>query len=55
MKNINIHDVNYISDGSRLEAPTVANGIEPTLVRSSIYIIPAIICPRPRRPDNDWY
>jgi len=32
---INIHDIKYISDGSRLEAPTVAIGTEPTLVKSS--------------------
>jgi len=25
-----IHDIKYISDGSRLEVPTVANGIELT-------------------------
>jgi len=33
----NIHDIKYISDGSRLEALTVANGIEPTLVQSSTH------------------
>jgi len=33
----NIHDIKYISDGSCLETPTVANGIEPTLVRSSTH------------------
>jgi len=38
--------------GSRLEAPTVANGIEPTLARSSTHYIPATISPRPRRPEN---
>jgi len=32
---INIHDIKYISDGSRLEAPTAANGIELTVVQSS--------------------
>jgi len=26
-----IHDIKYISVGSRLEAPTIANGIKPTL------------------------
>jgi len=31
----NIRDIKYISDGSRLEASTVANGIEPALVESS--------------------
>jgi len=36
----NIHDIEYISDGSRLEAPTVANGIEPTLFQSNTPYIP---------------
>jgi len=31
----------YISDGSRLEAPTVLNRIESTLVQSSTQYIPA--------------
>jgi len=31
----NIHDIKYISDGSRLEAPTVGNVTELTLVQSS--------------------
>jgi len=39
----NIHDIKYISDGNRLEAPTVANGIKPTLVKSSTHKIPATI------------
>jgi len=30
-----MHDFKYISDGSRLEVPTVDNGIKPTLVQSS--------------------
>jgi len=36
-------DIKYISDGSRFEAPAVANGIEPTLVQSSTHKIPATI------------
>jgi len=43
---------NIYQFGSRLEAPKVANGIEPTLVRSSTQYIPATIHPSPRRPDN---
>jgi len=48
----NIHDIKYISDGTRLEAPTIAHGIESTSVRYSIHIhkIPATIWPRPRGP-----
>jgi len=42
----------YLSDGSRLEAPKVANGIEPTLAGSSTHNIPAPISPRPRGPDR---
>jgi len=33
----------YISDGSRLEAPKVANGIESTLFQTSTHTIPATI------------
>jgi len=47
MTNINIHDIKHTSDGSRLETPTVANEIELTLAQSSIYNIPATICPKP--------
>jgi len=36
-----MHDIKYISNGCRLEAPTVANGIEPTLVGSLPNKIPA--------------
>jgi len=43
MDGYNIHDIKYILDGSRLEAPTVANGIEPTLVKSSTHKIPVTI------------
>jgi len=32
--NIQVYDTKYTWDGSHLEAPTVASGIEPTLVRS---------------------
>jgi len=41
----NMHDVKYISDESRLEAPTVANLIQHTLVQSSrpTHTIPATI------------
>jgi len=38
---LNIYQIN----GSRLEAPTVANGIKPTLVRSSTHNRPATTCP----------
>jgi len=42
MANINKHNIKYISkESSRLEAPTVANGIELTLVRSSTHNRPA--------------
>jgi len=39
----NIHDINYISDGSRLDALTVANGIEPKLVQYNTHTIHATI------------
>jgi len=38
-------------NGSQLEAPTVANGIDPTLIRSSIHNMHATICPRPLGSD----
>jgi len=39
----NIHDIQYISDGSRLEVLMVANGIKSTLAPSSKRKIPASI------------
>jgi len=45
-----MHDIKYMSDGSRLEAPTVLNVIKPTLIQSSTRKIPANIRPRTRGP-----
>jgi len=39
------HAIKYISHGRRLEAPSVTNGIEPTVVQSSTIIT---LWPRPR-------
>jgi len=45
MTNINIHDIQHISDGSHLEALTAVNGIKHSLVRSStLYIINPRLC-----------
>jgi len=41
----NMHDIEYVSDGRRLEAPTVAIGIELWLVQSSTLYIPATNTP----------
>jgi len=48
-----IHDIKYISDGRRLEAPTIANEIEPTLLLS--HKILATICPSPRGVEDQSY
>jgi len=47
-------DIKHVSDGSRLEAPTIPNGIESTLVRPSrpTHNVPSTLWPRPRRPDK---
>jgi len=47
-------NIKYISDGSSLEAPTVAYGIESMVVWSDQVhnYIPATIGPRPREPVN---
>jgi len=38
----NIQDIKYISDGSRLEVPTVASGIEPMLANQVHNIYPRL-------------
>jgi len=35
----NLHDIKYISNGSRSEAPTVANGIKPVHWSDQVHII----------------
>jgi len=50
-KHTRLHDIKYISDGSRLKAPTAASWIELTVVQSSATnYIPATISPRPQEP-----